>query len=84
MVLVEAIAAGMEPLEFIRNVERNMCSEFVTHDPDALFNTIVKQLRDEAIIEANDAKHRQTANRRDARLVGGTGRKKFLARLTRV
>ena len=35
-VLVEAIAAGIEPLEFRRKVEKNMRFDLVTHDPDAL------------------------------------------------
>ena len=60
-VLVEAIAAGIEPLEFHRKVEKNMRFDLVTHDPDALFNIIAKQQRDQAVIEANDAERRQTA-----------------------
>ena len=36
-VLVEAIAAGIEPLEFRRKVERRMRFDLATHDPDALF-----------------------------------------------
>ena len=46
-VLVEAIAAGIEPLEFHRKVGTEMRFDFVTHDPEALFNTISKQLRDQ-------------------------------------
>ena len=42
-VLVEAIAAGIEPLEFRRKVDKNTCFDLVTHDPDALFNMIAKQ-----------------------------------------
>ena len=41
----------------------------VVHDPDALFKIIDQQRRDQAVIEANDAAHRQTAKRRDARSV---------------
>ena len=37
-VLVEAISAGTEPLEFRRKVEREMRFNLVVHDPDALFN----------------------------------------------
>ena len=42
-VLVEAIAAGIEPLEFRGKVERTMRFDLVMHDPDALFNSIAKQ-----------------------------------------
>ena len=65
--LVEAIAAGIKQLEFRRKVERDMRSNLVVHDPDALFNIIDQQRRDQAVIEANDAARRQTATRRDAR-----------------
>ena len=41
-VLVEAIAAGIEPLEFRRKVKNKLCFDLVTHAPDALFNTIAK------------------------------------------
>ena len=44
-VLVEAIAAGIEPLEFRRKVEKKMRFDLVTHDPDALFNIIARQHR---------------------------------------
>ena len=40
-VLIEAIAAGIEPLEFRHKVERNMQFD-IAHDPDALFNIITK------------------------------------------
>ena len=43
MVLVEAIAAGREPLEFRRKLEREMRFNLVVHDPDALFNIIDQQ-----------------------------------------
>ena len=39
-VLVEAIAAGIKPLEFRRKVEKQIRFEVLTHDPDALFNII--------------------------------------------
>ena len=74
-VLVEAIAAGIQPLEFRRNVEKKMRFDVVTHDPDALFSIIAKQQRDQAEIEANDAEHRQTAKRRDARSMAAAGTK---------
>ena len=74
-VLVEAIAAGIEPLEFRRKVENKMRFDFVTDDPDALFSIIAKQQRDQAVIEANDAVRRQTAKRRDARSVAVAGTK---------
>ena len=54
-VLVEAISAGIEPLEFHRKVEREMTFNLVVHDTDALFNIIDQQRRDQAVIEANDA-----------------------------
>ena len=54
-VIVEAISAGIEPLEFRRKVEREMRCNLVVHDPDALFNIIDQQRRDQAVIEANDA-----------------------------
>ena len=68
-VLVEAIAAGAEPLEFCHKVEREMRFNLVVHDPAALFYIIDQQRRDKAMIEANDAASRQTAKRRDARSV---------------
>ena len=51
-VLVEAIAAGIGPLEFRRKAEKNMCFDVATHEPDAVFSIIAKQQRDQAIIEA--------------------------------
>ena len=39
----------------------------VVYDPDALFNIIDQQRRDQAVIEANDAARRQRATQRDAR-----------------
>ena len=57
--LVEAIAAGIEPLEFHRRVESDTRFNLVVHDPDALFNIIDQQHRDRAGIEANDAARRQ-------------------------
>ena len=74
-VLVEAIAAGIEPLEFRREVETCMRYEIVTHDPDSLFNIIAKQQRDQAVVEANDAERRQTAKQRDSRSMAAAGTK---------
>ena len=48
--LLEALAAGIDPLEFRRKVERDMRSNLVVHDPDALFNIIDQQRRDQAVI----------------------------------
>ena len=39
----EAIATGIEPLEFRRKVEREMRFNLVVHDHDALFNIIDQQ-----------------------------------------
>ena len=66
-VLVEAMSAGIEPLEFRHKVEREMRSNLVVHGPDALFNIIDQQRRDQVVIEANDDARQQTATRRDAR-----------------
>ena len=74
-VLVEAKAAGIEPLEFRHKVEREMRFNLVAHDPDALFNILDQQGRDQAVIEANDSARRQTATRRDARSVTAAGTK---------
>ena len=60
---------------FRRKVENNMRFDLVTHDPDALFNIIAKQQRDQAVIEANDAARRQTAKRRGSRSMAGAGTK---------
>ena len=68
-VLVEVISAGMEPLEFRRKVEREMRFNLVVHDPDALFNIIDQQRRDQAVVEVNDAARRQRATQPDARSV---------------
>ena len=73
--LVEAIAAGIEPLEFRRKVKKNMRFDLVTHDHYTLFNIIAKHLRDQAVNEANDAECRQTAKRRDAMSVAAAGTK---------
>ena len=72
---VEAIAAGIEPLEFRRKVERELRFNLLVHDLDALFSIIDQQRRDQAVIEANDAARRQTAKRRDARSVAAAGTK---------
>ena len=74
-VLVEAIAAGIKPLDFRRKVEKNVRFDLGMHEPDALFNIIAKQQRDQAVIEANDAERRQTANRRDSRSMATAGTK---------
>ena len=47
----------------------------VMHDPDALFNIIDQQRRDQTVIEANDAARRQRATHRDARSVAAAGTK---------
>ena len=60
-VLLDAGAAGIEPLEFRGNVEREMRFNLVVHDPDALFNIIDQQRRDQAVIEANDDARQPTA-----------------------
>ena len=54
-------------------MEKNIRFDLVTHDPDALFNKIAKQQRDQAASEANDAERRQTAKRRDARSMAAAG-----------
>ena len=74
-VLVKAIAAGIEPCEFRHKGEMKMLVDFVTRDPDALFNVIAKQQRDQAVIKANGAGRRQTAKRRDAKSVAAAGTK---------
>ena len=61
--LVEAITAGIEPLEGCRKVESEMRFNLVVHDPDALFNIIDQQRRDQAVLDAKDAARRQTATR---------------------
>ena len=72
-VLVEATAAGIQTVEFRREVGKKMRFNLVTHDPDALFNIIAKHLCDQAVVEANDAESRQTAKRSDARSVAAAG-----------
>ena len=52
------MSAGKEPLEFHCKVEREKRFNFVVRDPDALFNIIDQQRRDQAAIEANDAARR--------------------------
>ena len=47
----------------------------VAHDPDALFNIIDQQRRDQAVIEATDAARRQKGTRREARSVAAAGTK---------
>ena len=65
-VLVEEIAAGIEPLEVHRRVESDTRFNLVVHDPDALFNIIDQQRRHQAVFEANDDARRQRATPRDA------------------
>ena len=73
-VMAEAIAAGIEALELGRKKERKVPFDLVTHDPDALFNTISKQ-RNQSVIETNDAERRHTAKRRDSRSLAAAGTK---------
>ena len=72
-VLVEGIVVGIEPLEVRRNVEKNMRFDLVTNAPDALFNTIAKQQRDQAVRDANGTERRQMTERRNARSVAAAG-----------
>ena len=74
-VQVEAIAAAIEPIELRRKVEKEMRYNLIVHDPDALFNIIDQQRRDQDVFEANDAARRQTAKHRDARSVAAAGTK---------
>ena len=74
-VLVEAIAAGIKPLEFRRKEEREIRFNLVVHDPDALFNIINQQRRDQVVIEANNVARRKPATRRDGRKVAAVGTK---------
>ena len=60
-VLLEVRAAGIEPLEFRRKVDKKLRFVLVTHDPDVLINITATQQRDHAVIEANDDVRRQTA-----------------------
>ena len=72
-VLMEAIAAGIEPLVFRRKVEKKVRFDLATHVPDTLFNIFYS--RDQVVIEANDAECRQTAKWRGARSMGAAGTK---------
>ena len=74
-VQVEAIAAAIEPIELRRKVEKEMRYNLIVHDPDALFNIIDQQRRDQDVFEANDAARRQTEKQRDARSVAAVGTK---------
>ena len=49
---------GIERLELRHKVEGEMRFNRVVHDPDALFNIIDQQRRDQAVIEANDTVRR--------------------------
>ena len=44
-VLAEAIAVGIEPLEFCLKEDREMRFDLVRHDPGTHFSTIAKQQR---------------------------------------
>ena len=55
-------SAEIDPLEFRRKLK---VFDLVKHDPDALFSNIGKQLRDEAVFEANDSARLQMGTRRD-------------------
>ena len=68
-VLVEIIAAKIEPPELRRKVEREMRFNIVVDGSNALFNIIEEQQPDQAVIEAHDAARRQTAKRRDSTTV---------------
>ena len=72
-VLVEAIVAGIEPLELRRKMGKNMRFDLVTPYLDEFFSVIAKQQRDQAVIEASDPVCRQTAKRCDARSVAAAG-----------
>ena len=74
-VLVEAIAAKIQPLEFRRKVEREMRFNLVVHGTDAVFNIVDRQQQNQAVIESNDAARRQTTAGRDARSMGSAGTK---------
>ena len=79
-VLVEAIAAGIEPLKFRRKVERKMRFDLLTYDSDELFSIIAKQQRDQAVIDANDAarRKRQSGMTPGQRLLRGPCRREVL------
>ena len=72
-VVIEATTAGIEPLEFLHKVQREMKFNLVVHNPDALFNIIDQHRRDQAVIDANDAARRQRATQCDARSVAAAG-----------
>ena len=74
-VLVEAVAAGIEPTRVSRQGGKKKRFDLVVHDPDALFNIIAKQQRDQAVIQANDAERRQTAKRLDSWSMDAAGTK---------
>lgn len=57
-VLVEAVAAGVEPLEFCCKVVKKILFVFLTRDPGALLSIIAKQQRHQAVTEANDDERR--------------------------
>ena len=59
--------------EFRRKMKKHMRFDLVTYDPDAMLNIIVRQQRDQAVIEANAAECRPTAKRRHARSIAAAG-----------
>ena len=69
----EAIASGIEPLEFRRKVETKERFDLVAHDHDALFTSIARQQRYRAVSEANDAGRQQAEKRRYARSMAAAG-----------
>ena len=46
-------------------LQKRMSFDLVTHNLDAFFNIIAKEKRDQAVIEATDAKRRETAKLRE-------------------
>ena len=78
--LVEPKAVVMEPLEFRLKVAKETRLDLVVHDPDAPFNIIHQQRRDQVVIKVNDAARRQTATRHNARsvLLRGPSRRAML------
>ena len=68
-------SSGYRATRVRRKVERETRFNLVAHDPDALFNIIDQQRRDQAVIEATDAARRQKGTRREARSVAAAGTK---------
>ena len=57
-VLEEAIAARIERLEFLQEVEKKMRFDLETHDDNAGVSVTSTQQEDKPVIEANDAARR--------------------------